>query len=69
MDMPAKYPKSERHDSLEMIGLKDDLLGNDVMLWNSTSYNRTKLDNVIFKWHEKNILMPCWEQMPVHIDG
>eukprot|EP00944_MAST-04C_sp_MAST-4C-sp1_P009457 g9457.t1 len=58
MDILQKYPKSERHDSLEMIGLKDDLLGNDVLLWNSTSYNRTKLDNVIFKWHEKNILMP-----------
>ena len=41
-----------------MLGLKDDLLSNDVMLWNSTSYNRTKLDGVIFEWHEKNVLTP-----------
>jgi ankyrin repeat protein len=56
-----KFPNSERHNSFELIGLKNELYNNsnnNPMLWNSTSYNRTKLDRILFQWHTKNILLP-----------
>ena len=63
VDLLQKFPNSELHNSFELIDLKAKLYNNDddddnLLLWNSTSYNRTKLDNILFKWHEENVLLP-----------
>ena len=52
------YPNSDLHDSFELVGLKNSGELGAILLANGTSYNRTRLNELIFTWHTNSILSP-----------